>query len=65
MVRLFKWSRDFNPTDESSIALVWIRLHLLPLNFYEKSYLNVIVNLLGKFLATDLPTITHTHPLVA
>lgn len=65
LFRLFKWSRDFNATVESPVTPVWIRLPLLPLNFCIPSYLQAIVKPLGKYLDTDLPTITFTRPSYA
>lgn len=50
---------------ESFVASVWLRLPLIPLCFYYISYLKAIIQSLGNFLATDLPTLTHTRPVFA
>lgn len=35
-MHIFKWSHDFHPTAESSVAPVWISFHLLPVHFHNK-----------------------------
>lgn len=43
LFRLFKWSSDFNAKEECPVTPVWIRLPIIPLNFYMPSYLRAIV----------------------
>ena len=59
-----KWSIDFRPSQDSSIAPVWINLPELPLNFFNKSYLHKIAGLLGCPLQLDDATLDLRRPSV-
>lgn len=59
---LFKWSVDFELRKDSPIAHIWITLHFMPINLCFESYLKNVVHHIGKCLAIDLPSLTHTRP---
>ncbi|KAL0454988.1 UNVERIFIED_CONTAM: hypothetical protein Slati_0838000 [Sesamum latifolium] len=65
LMRIFKWTHDFNPRIESSIAPVWIRLPKLPLHLFYKKPLFGIVSLIGSPLKLDEATTDGFKPSVA
>ncbi|KAL0404117.1 UNVERIFIED_CONTAM: hypothetical protein Sradi_2052500 [Sesamum radiatum] len=64
-MRIFKWTPDFNPRIESSIALVWIRLPELPVHLFPKKGLFEIASLIGSPLKLDEPTADGFRPSMA
>lgn len=53
MFRLFRWSRDFHYTKESTVVPVWVKLPQLPLLYFNPAYLQRIGNSIGSFLRVD------------
>ncbi|XP_027124270.2 uncharacterized protein [Coffea arabica] len=62
---LSKWTIDFKPGAESSIAPVWVNFPGLPLPFFEKQFLLKLGNLLGRPLKVDEATAALKRPSVA
>ncbi|XP_071905711.1 uncharacterized protein [Coffea arabica] len=62
---LSKWTIDFKPGAESSIAPVWVNFPGLPLPFFEKQFLLKLGNLLGRPLKVDKATAALKRPSVA
>ena len=62
---LSKWTIDFKPGAESSIAPVWVNFPGLPLPFFEKQFLLKLGNLLGRPLKVDEATASLKRPSVA
>ena len=48
-----KWSLDFCPNHDSSIAPVWINMSGLPVPLFDKLYLHKIASLIGQPLQVD------------
>lgn len=47
---LFRWSPEFKIGKESPMAAVWVKLHDLPLQFYNESSLHCIGSVLGNVI---------------
>ncbi|XP_027062808.1 uncharacterized protein [Coffea arabica] len=62
---LSKWTIDFKPGAESSIAPVWVNFPGLPLPFFEKQFLLKLGTLLGRPLKVDEATTSLKRPSVA
>ncbi|XP_071906033.1 uncharacterized protein [Coffea arabica] len=62
---LSKWTIDFQPGAESSIAPVWVNFPGLPLPFFEKHFLFKLGSLLGRPLKVDEATASLKRPSVA
>ncbi|XP_027156871.1 uncharacterized protein LOC113758040 [Coffea eugenioides] len=62
---LSKWTIDFKPGVESSIAPVWVNFPGLPLPFFEKQFLLKLGTLLGRPLKVDEATASLKRPSVA
>ncbi|XP_027155903.1 uncharacterized protein LOC113756420, partial [Coffea eugenioides] len=62
---LSKWTIDFKPGAESSIAPVWVNFPGLPLPFFEKQFLLKLGTLLGRPLKVDEATASLKRPSVA
>ena len=56
-MRIFKWSPDFRPDIESSIAPIWLSFPKLPVHFFSKSALFSIAQLIGKPVKLDTSTV--------
>ncbi|GAA0167140.1 hypothetical protein LIER_40321 [Lithospermum erythrorhizon] len=59
-MRVFKWSPDFSPMKESSIAPVWIRVECLPLYLFDEMSLLSISNSIGRPISVDPRNINRT-----
>lgn len=60
-----RWTIDFRPDQESSLALVWVNFLGLSLPLFEKSFLLKLNSLLGHSLKVDEATATLKRPFVA
>ncbi|KAL0439448.1 UNVERIFIED_CONTAM: hypothetical protein Slati_2427800 [Sesamum latifolium] len=61
-MRVFKWTPNFDPQIESSIASVWIRLSELPVHLFEKNALFTLAAKIGKPLRMDEPMADLSSP---
>lgn len=61
LFRLFRWTSDFKIGKDSSMVAVWVKLHDLPLQYYNESSLRRICSALGNVLHICLGTITLTQ----
>ncbi|GAA0159714.1 hypothetical protein LIER_38918 [Lithospermum erythrorhizon] len=60
VMRVFKWSPDFSPLKESSIAPVWIRVVGLPLYLFDEMSLRSISNSIGRPIRVDPRNVNRT-----
>ncbi|GAA0183918.1 hypothetical protein LIER_31250 [Lithospermum erythrorhizon] len=60
VMRVFKWSPDFSPLKESSIAPVWIRVEGLPLYLFDEMSLRSISNSIGRLIRVDPRNVNRT-----
>ncbi|CAI9099147.1 OLC1v1035924C1 [Oldenlandia corymbosa var. corymbosa] len=65
MMRVLKWTQDFNPEQESSIVPVWIAFEGLPVHRFNEEYLRKISCIVGKPLKIDMPTLNLSRPSIA
>ena len=65
LFRFFKWFPAFVPGIEPPVVPVWVSLPGLPLNFFKKPYLELLVKPIGKVLAFDQATLSLARPGVA
>ncbi|PHU02035.1 hypothetical protein BC332_27286 [Capsicum chinense] len=61
-MKILKWTPNFEPNSEMSLAPVWINLPDLPRHFYEWDALCRIVSPIGIPLKMDKATTTKTRP---
>ncbi|KAF5442897.1 hypothetical protein F2P56_035507 [Juglans regia] len=54
--RAFRWSPEFNEDAEPSRVPVWVSLPGLPPNFYQESFLKILMPPIGTFIRRDNPT---------
>ncbi|KAF5470378.1 hypothetical protein F2P56_010897, partial [Juglans regia] len=54
--RAFRWSPEFNEDAEPSRVPVWVSLPGLPPNFYQESFLKILMAPIGTFIRRDNPT---------
>lgn len=64
-LRVFKWTKDFQPEKESSLVPVWISFPNLRAHLYEKSAVLVIAKTVGRPLFVDEATDNGTRPSLA
>lgn len=50
LFRLFRWTLDFEVGKDSSLAAVWVKLHNLPLHYFNEASLVKLGSLLGTVL---------------
>ncbi|KAH0727708.1 hypothetical protein KY290_003412 [Solanum tuberosum] len=65
LMRLFKWSPDFDPNEETSLAPIWVLLPDLPFHCFRWEYLKQILSIVGTPLKEDLATIARSRPNMA
>lgn len=65
LFKVFRWSPDFSPKKDSSLAAVWVRFINPHLMFFIPSYLQVLSSTVGTFLKSDVPTRNLTRPSFA
>ncbi|XP_060195129.1 uncharacterized protein LOC132624353 [Lycium barbarum] len=56
LMRIFKWSRDFDPNEETSLAPVWVLLPGLKFHLFKWEYLRQILTPIGIPLKEDSAT---------
>ncbi|VFQ94189.1 unnamed protein product [Cuscuta campestris] len=64
-MRLFRWTPDFDPEVETSLAPAWILFYDLPLHMFNFHALSLICKPLGKLLGVDKVTLAREKPHVA
>lgn len=65
IMKVFRWTPDFDAEAESPLLPVWIALEGLPIHLFESTALYSIANLIGRPLCTDTATENLTKPSVA
>lgn len=65
LMRVFKWTPEFQLDAKSSIAPVWVNFPQLPVHFFAKPSLFSIARTLGSPLTMDATTTFLTRPSVA
>lgn len=63
--KLFPWTADFEVGRESSFTAVWVKLHNLPLYYFNETALHRLGSLLGTVLKIHLSTINLTQQAYA
>lgn len=62
LMRMFKWSPDFDPNEETSLAPIWVLLPELPLHVFKWDYLKQILEQIGTPMKEDTATVYKTRP---
>ncbi|PHU25643.1 hypothetical protein BC332_03975 [Capsicum chinense] len=65
LMRIFKWSLNFDPHEESSLAPIWVLLPELKFHLFEWNYLKQILAAVGTPLKEDLATTDKSRPNLA
>lgn len=47
LMRMFKWSPDFDPNEETSLAPIWVLLQKLPFHVFKWDYLKQVLEQIG------------------
>lgn len=63
-MRVVRWTKDFNPNVETSLAPIWIHLPELPWHYFNWSALQRITSPIGTLLTVDKATHVKTEPMV-
>ncbi|KAG8386654.1 hypothetical protein BUALT_Bualt03G0171100 [Buddleja alternifolia] len=64
-MRVLKWTSDFDPTEESPIMLVWIKVFDLRPHWFHRHFLYHVANLIRKPLKLDEATAEIENPMFA
>ncbi|XP_019264877.1 PREDICTED: uncharacterized protein LOC109242482 [Nicotiana attenuata] len=64
-MRMFKWSPDFDPNEETSLAPIWVLLPELPFHMFKWEYLKQVLEQIGTPMKEDITTIARTRPHMA
>ncbi|KAG8379283.1 hypothetical protein BUALT_Bualt07G0072400 [Buddleja alternifolia] len=64
-MRILKWTSDFNPSEESPIMPIWIKIFGLRPHWFHRRFLYHIASLIGKPLKLDEATTEIDNPVVA
>ncbi|KAG8383798.1 hypothetical protein BUALT_Bualt04G0051100 [Buddleja alternifolia] len=64
-MRVLKWTSDFNPSEESPIMPIWIKIFGLRPHWFHRGFLYHIASLIGKPLKLDEATTEIDNPVVA
>ncbi|KAG8383586.1 hypothetical protein BUALT_Bualt04G0029100 [Buddleja alternifolia] len=64
-MRVLKWTSDFNPTEESPIMPIWIKVFGLRPHWFHRQFLYHVASLIGKPLKLDEATTEIDNPVVA
>ncbi|KAF3678954.1 hypothetical protein FXO37_04125 [Capsicum annuum] len=64
-MRTLKWDPLFDPEEQTSIAIAWISVPVLPPNFFWKEVMFSLAVAVGKPLQVDLATQNKTRPSCA
>lgn len=65
LYRLFRWTPDFEVGRESSFTAVWVKMHNLPLHYFNETALHRLGSLLGTVLTIHSSTINLTQQAYA
>ncbi|CAH9086538.1 unnamed protein product, partial [Cuscuta epithymum] len=65
VMKVTKWSPDFQPNVESPIVPVWLTFEGLPIHLHDKRAMFVIASLIGTPLKLDIATTTLARPSLA
>ncbi|KAG8378191.1 hypothetical protein BUALT_Bualt08G0112200 [Buddleja alternifolia] len=65
LMRLLKWSSEFNPNEESPIMPIWIKVFGLRPHWFHPNFLYHIASFIGKPLKLDEATTDIANPMVA
>ncbi|KAF9598806.1 hypothetical protein IFM89_031474 [Coptis chinensis] len=63
--KISRWSHQFDPTQDSALAPVWVEFYDLPYHLFNPGMLIPIASMIGKYLTIDQATLTMSTPLVA
>lgn len=64
-MKIIKWTPDFVPEIETSLAPVWILVHQLPWHLFRWDILSKMVSLIGNAMAPDMATYSKSRGNVA
>ncbi|KAG8387072.1 hypothetical protein BUALT_Bualt03G0215300 [Buddleja alternifolia] len=64
-MRVLKWTSEFDPTEESPIMPVWIKVSGLRPHWFHRQFLYHVASLIGKPLKLDEATIEIANPMFA
>ncbi|VFQ85186.1 unnamed protein product [Cuscuta campestris] len=65
VMKIFKWTHDFDPSNLPPIVPTWISLPGLPIHLHQKSALMSIANMIGQPMTIDAATATFSRPSLA
>lgn len=65
LMRMFKWSLDFDPNEETSLAPIWVLLPELPFRMFKWDYLKQVLEQISTPIKEDIATIARTRPHMA
>ncbi|CAI9108618.1 OLC1v1008265C1 [Oldenlandia corymbosa var. corymbosa] len=65
IMRVLKWTPQFNPEHESSIVPVWVDFKGLPIHRFNEEYLRILPGIIGAPLKIDVPTLNLSRPSIA
>ncbi|OIT21155.1 putative ribonuclease h protein [Nicotiana attenuata] len=65
LMRMFKWSPDFDPTEETSLAPIWVLLPELPFHMFKWDYLRHVLEQIGTPMKEDIATVSRTRAHMA
>ncbi|KAG8390121.1 hypothetical protein BUALT_Bualt01G0050600 [Buddleja alternifolia] len=64
-MRVLKWTADFDPTQESPIMPIWIKIFGLKPHWFHRQFLYHVASLIGKPLKLDEATTEIDNPVAA
>ncbi|CAI9108936.1 OLC1v1008646C1 [Oldenlandia corymbosa var. corymbosa] len=65
IMRVLKWTLEFNPKHESSMAPVWVAFEGLSIHRFNEDYMRKLAGIIGTPLKIDVPTLNMSPPSVA
>lgn len=65
IMRMFKWSPDFDPNEETTLAPIWVLLPELKFHLFNWRYLKQILSPVGTPLKEDVAIIGKSRPNMA
>lgn len=65
LYRIFRWTPEFKIGKKSPMAVVWVKLHNLPLQYYNDTSLRCIGSVLANVLSICTNTINLTQQMYA
>lgn len=57
LMRMFKWSPDFDPNEETSLALIWVLFQKFPFYVLRWDYLRQVIEQIGSPMKEDIATV--------